>query len=126
MITNVGNVKNQSACIGRSIFNESVTADLSIETVEEEFCPAPVRAGGGEDGAELEEDICCHGVDPEHEGGESVKSEVAERQAADRVGTKQAADMGAEIVTGQAEVANQVVEHKPQCDLNKVKVSVSK
>lgn len=103
-----------------SIFNESgifVTADLSIETVEEEFCPALVRAGGGEDGAELEEDICCHGVDPEHESGEGVKSEVAERQTTNRVGTEQAADMRAEIVAGQAEVANQVVEHKPQCDL---------
>ena len=54
---------------------------LSVHEVKKQLESAVLRARHGEHGAELEEDIGCHGVDPERKSCERVESEISDSQA---------------------------------------------
>ena len=54
---------------------------LSVHEVKKQLEPAVLRAGHGEHGAELEENIGCHCIYPERKCCERVESKIAHSQA---------------------------------------------
>ena len=75
---------------------------------------------GGHHGAKLEEDIGCHGVDPEHEGSECVKSEVTNDDTTKSTIWEQACvQKHVEIVAKKTEIGNEIIEYKTNGNLSK-------
>ena len=90
---------------------------LCVDQVEHKFDPWVLRAGA-HDGAELEEDVGGHGVDPEHEGGEGVEDQVAGEDAGEGVGGE-TLEVFAEILPDETDVGNEIVDHETESDLAK-------
>ena len=68
-----------------------------------------------QDGAELEEDVGRHRVDPEHEGSESVQSGVTYNYAGKGVDRKETLD----ISTDEECVRDEIVNDESESDLSK-------
>ena len=77
MKTTLGITPSKSVLQGCPSPSDCTHRYLGVNCVEQELLILILIVPGGEDGAELEEDVGRHGVDPEHEGCEDVESEVA-------------------------------------------------
>ena len=74
-----------------------------------------------------EEDVDCHGVNPEHEGRGGVESDIASEYTGVGVVWKKVSKVSAEEATSQAYIGDEVIEKKANGDLSKeraVKVTV--
>ena len=69
--------------------------------------------------AELEEDIGCHGIDPEHQAGEGIKDDMANHDTGQGVETNTATESFAEVSEGQANIGSKIVDDESEGDLSK-------
>ena len=90
---------------------------LGVDQVEYEFDPRALWTWA-HDGAELEEYVRSHRVDPEHEGGEGVEDHVASEDTWKWVGGK-AFKVFAKVLPDQADVRDEIVDDETESDLAK-------
>ena len=90
---------------------------LGVDQVEYEFHPR-VLWTWAHDGAELEEYVRSHCVDPEHEGGEGVEDHVASEDTWEWVGGE-AFKVFAKVLPDQADVRDEIVDDETESDLAK-------
>ena len=90
---------------------------LGVDQVEHEFHPR-VLWTWAHDGAELEEYVRSHCVDPEHEGGEGVEDHVASEDTWQWVGGE-AFKVFAKVLPDQADVRDEIVDDETESDLPK-------
>ena len=91
---------------------------LCIEYVESKF-DSVIVCTRWHHGAELEENIGGHGVDPEHEGSECVEGEISNSDAIKRCGGEQATQARTEIVAGETNICDEVIEDESDGNLSK-------
>ena len=89
---------------------------LGVDAVEDKFDGVIVGVGV-HDRAEFEEDVCCHGVDPEHEGCEGVEGDIAGDDTSKGVGGHETGEVSAEIAANKTDVCNEIVDDKAESDL---------
>ena len=90
---------------------------LGVDQVEYEFDPRALWTWA-HDGAELEEYVRSHCVDPEHEGGEGVEDHVASEDTWKWVGGE-AFKVFAKVLPDQADVRDEIVDDETESDLAK-------